>query len=119
MKRIHRFVAATVLLALPMVSSAHGYYYYDSGRAIVGGALGGATGALIGSELGGPDAAIVGGALGALVGSTAFSGPYYYGRPYYYSGRPHYYGRDVHIYHYDYPRRHHHPHKHYGHKHRR
>ena len=113
MKRFHRFVIAAALLALPAVASAHGYYY-DGGRAIVGGALGGATGALIGSELGGPDAAIVGGALGAILGSAAFTGPYYYGRPYYH-------GRDVHVYHHSYPRRggyYGHPGKHHGHKHR-
>ncbi len=68
-------------------------------NALVGGALGAGTGALIGSAVSGGSAggalagAAIGAGSGALIGSAATPGPGYYGGPPgYYAGAPGYYG---------------------------
>jgi hypothetical protein len=68
-------------------------------NALVGGALGAGTGALIGSAVSGGSAggalagAAIGAGSGALIGSAATPGPGYYGgSPGYYGGSPGYYG---------------------------
>ena len=66
-------------------------------RAILGGAFGGAVGALVGGHIDGPGGAILGGALGAAAGSAIAVDRHHrhrvhYGHGYYATGPRHRYG---------------------------
>lgn len=81
---IHRFVLiAAGLLATCMASGSA-----QAQNPVIGGLLGGGTGALVGQSVGGRNGAIIGGALGAAAGVAITSdyrggGGYYAPQPYY------------------------------------
>jgi hypothetical protein len=88
---IRRFVViAAGLLATSMASSSAQAQY-----PVVGGLLGGGTGALVGQSVGGRNGAIIGGALGAAAGVAIASdyrgGTGYYAPQAYYPPQPVYY----------------------------
>jgi uncharacterized membrane protein len=78
-----RNLVLTVLALATLAGCAYDPYY--GGRnytrdAVVGGALGAATGAVVGNAAGGRTGAIVGGAAGAALGTAIATDPYR--RPY-------------------------------------
>jgi hypothetical protein len=81
---IHRFVLiAAGLLATSMASGSA-----QAQNQVIGGLLGGGTGALVGQSVGGRNGAIVGGALGAAAGVAIASD--YRGAAGYYAPQPYY-----------------------------
>lgn len=89
----------TVIALGSLAACAQDPYYRGSNYtrdAVVGGALGAATGAVVGNAAGGRTGAIVGGAVGAGVGAAIATEPY---------RRTYSYGYDQRYYRYDYPDR--------------